>query len=185
MDQPGVFFSDNFGSDADGASTSGKDDNQSVKKRFKEFLRQFNEDGFSFKYRDELRRLYSLGQYWVEVNVEDLASFDEPLADKLYKNPTETVPLFEEAATEVADEVTNPRPEGEEEVEKIQVKLHSEAHAASLRDLGSESVSRLVKIPGIVIAASGVRAKAHRISVQCRSCRTVVPNIDIKPGLEG
>ena len=36
-----------------------------------------------------------------------------------------------------------------------------------------------------MVAASGVRAKATRISLQCRSCRTVVPNIDIKPGLEG
>ncbi len=95
------------------------------------------------------------------------------------------LPLFEEAATEVADEVTTPRPEGEEEVEKVQVKLCSEATPCSLRDLSAEHVSRLVKIPGIVVSASGVRAKATRISVQCRSCRTVVPNIDIRPGLEG
>jgi len=43
----------------------------------------------------------------------------------------------------------------------------------------------LVKVQGIVVAASGVRAKATRISLQCRSCRAVVPNIDLKAGLEG
>jgi DNA replication licensing factor MCM5 len=32
-------------------------------------------------------------------------SFDESLADKVYKQPTEFLPLFEESATEVADEV--------------------------------------------------------------------------------
>ena len=49
------------------------------------------------------------------------SSFDESLADKLYKSPTEYLPIFEESATELADEVTAPRPDGEEKVEKIQV----------------------------------------------------------------
>ena len=103
----------------------------------------------------------------------------------MYNNPTEMMPIFEESSTEVADEVTSPRPEGEEEVQRIQVTLVSEKNPASMRELSAEAVSRLVKIPGIVVAASGIKAKATRISIQCRSCRTVVPNIDLKPGLEG
>lgn len=43
--------------------------------------------------RDELKRHYNLGQYWVEVEMEDLASFDEDLADYLYKQPTEHLQL--------------------------------------------------------------------------------------------
>lgn len=46
-------------------------------------------------------------------------------------------------------------------------------------------MSHLVKIPGIVIAASGVRAKATRISIQCRSCHSTLTNIAMRPGLEG
>lgn len=46
-------------------------------------------------------------------------------------------------------------------------------------------MSHLVKIPGIVIAASGVRAKATRISIQCRSCHGTLTNIAMRPGLEG
>ncbi len=186
LDNPGVFFSDNFGSEDPSQGDGSAETNLALKKRFKEFLRQFHDDGgFDYRYRDGLKRNYNLGHYWVSVAMEDLASFDEGLADKLGKNPADVLPLFEEAATEVADEVTAPRPEGEEEVEKIQVKLSSEATPASIRELSAEHVSRLVKIPGIVVSASGVRAKATRISVQCRSCRVVVPNIDIRPGLEG
>ena len=51
--------------------------------------------------------------------------------------------------------------------------------------LQSEQVSHLVKIPGIIVSASGIKAKATKISIQCRSCRNVVPNLTIKPGLEG
>ena len=31
----------------------------------------------------------------------------------------------------------------------------------------------------------GIKSKATKISIQCRSCRTVVPNIEVRPGLEG
>ncbi|TRY62701.1 hypothetical protein TCAL_00323 [Tigriopus californicus] len=183
FDNPGVFFSDNF-SESDSTATNPQT-SLALKKRFKEFLRQFYVGDFHYKYRDVLKSNYNLQNYWLEINIEDLSSFDETLADQLYKNPGDLLPLFEEAVTEVADEVTAPRPEGEEQVQAMQVTLRSEAHPASIRELNAEVVSRLVKIPGIVIAASGVRAKATRISLQCRSCRTVVPDIDIKPGLEG
>ena len=46
-------------------------------------------------------------------------------------------------------------------------------------------MARLVKVPGIVIQASGVRAKATHITIQCRSCRTYQAGIAVKPGLEG
>lgn len=42
---------------------------------------------------------------------------------------------FEDAAKEVADEITRPRPEGEEEVEDIQVMLTSASNACGIREL--------------------------------------------------
>uniref|UniRef100_A0A8D8SGI8 DNA replication licensing factor MCM5 n=1 Tax=Cacopsylla melanoneura TaxID=428564 RepID=A0A8D8SGI8_9HEMI len=183
FDDAGIFFSDNFGADD---QQSGIQVNlQSVKRKFKEFLRQFHEGNFNYKYRDSLKRNYNLGQYHLEINIEDLNSFDENLADKLYKYPTEHLPIFEEAAKEVADEVTSPRPEGEEKVEDIQIMLSSDAIPDNLRNLKSEIVSKLVKIPGIIVSASAIRAKATNISIQCRTCRNIIPNLPVKPGLEG
>lgn len=46
-------------------------------------------------------------------------------------------------------------------------------------------MSKLVRIPGIVIAASAIKAKATRLTIQCRSCRNTVNNIAVNPGLEG
>lgn len=45
------------------------------------------------------------------------------------------LPQLEEAAKEVADEVTRPRPVEEETVQDIQVMLKSDAHPASIRNL--------------------------------------------------
>ncbi|NXH02569.1 MCM5 factor, partial [Loxia leucoptera] len=168
FDDPGIYYSDSFGGDA--SVDEGQVRKSQLQKRFKEFLRQYrvgtDRTGFTFKYRDELKRHYNLGQYWVEVEMEDLASFDEDLADYLYKQPTEHLQLLEEAAKEVADEVTRPRPSGEETLQDIQVMLRSDANAANIRSLKSDQMSHLVKIPGIVIAATPVRAKATRITIQ-------------------
>uniref|UniRef100_A0A8B9YXC7 DNA replication licensing factor MCM5 n=1 Tax=Buteo japonicus TaxID=224669 RepID=A0A8B9YXC7_9AVES len=187
FDDPGIYYSDSFGGDA--SVDEGQVRKSQLQKRFKEFLRQYrvgtDRTGFTFKYRDELKRHYNLSQYWVEVEMEDLASFDEDLADYLYKQPAEHLQLLEEAAKEVADEVTRPRPSGEETLQDIQVMLRSDANAANIRSLKSDQMSHLVKIPGIVIAATPVRAKATRIAIQCRSCRNTISNIAVRPGLEG
>uniref|UniRef100_A0A2I3GHL7 DNA replication licensing factor MCM5 n=1 Tax=Nomascus leucogenys TaxID=61853 RepID=A0A2I3GHL7_NOMLE len=144
FDDPGIFYSDSFGGDAQ--ADEGQARKSQLQRRFKEFLRQYrvgtDRTGFTFKYRDELKRHYNLGEYWIEVEMEDLASFDEDLADYLYKQPAEHLQL-------------------------------------------SDMMSHLVKIPGIIIAASAVRAKATRISIQCRSCRNTLTNIAMRPGLEG
>lgn len=90
---------------------------------------------YYYVYRDALKRNYNLRQYSLDVNIEDVASFDEVLADKLYKQPTEHLPIFEDAATEVADELTAPRLSGEEKVEDIQIMFNSDAAASNLRAL--------------------------------------------------
>jgi len=51
--------------------------------------------------------------------------------------------------------------------------------------LQPDIVSKLVKVPGIIVSASGIRSKATKIAIQCRSCKVTQVNIPIKPGLEG
>lgn len=186
FDDAGVFFSDNLLGNEDQQQDEQRINRQQIKNRFRDFIRQFIEgNSFTFRYRDQLKRNYTLHQYWLEVDIEDLTHFDASIADKLTKQPTEHLPLFEEAAKEVADEVTRPRPEGEEDVEDIQIMISSSAVSSSVRQLKSEQMSQLIKVPGIVIAATSIRAKATKISIQCRSCRNFMNNIPVKPGLEG
>lgn len=84
----------------------------------------------------------------------------------------------------------------------MQILLQSDANPIQIRDLRvshlllllhlllilsvqSDHMARLVKVPGIVIQASGLRAKATHLTLQCRSCRHILSNIKVKPGLEG
>lgn len=47
----------------------------------------------SSSFSDQLKRHYNLGQFYLEVDLQDLTSFDEQLADKLTKSPAEFLPL--------------------------------------------------------------------------------------------
>lgn len=156
-----------------------------LKIKFKNFLREFYEGNHDYKYRDQLRDHFNLGEYWISVSLEDLDSFDEVLSDKLKKRPTLLMELFEQAATEVCDDVTRPRKEGLETVPNIQVMITSVSTPTPLRELSSDMVSKFVTVSGIVVTAASVRCKATSITLQCLGCKDIVPNIQIKRGLDG
>ena len=49
FDDPGVFFSDNFS--VDGNQAEVQVNLQAIKRKFKEFIRQYHTENFNFKYR--------------------------------------------------------------------------------------------------------------------------------------
>ncbi|KAH8860948.1 DNA replication licensing factor mcm5 [Schistosoma japonicum] len=182
FDQGAVYFSDSLFQqtrDQDNLANA-----QFAKRKFKEFIRQFNDGGFDFKYRDQIKKNYGLKKYFVIVKLRDLNNYDSSLTQELINRPSEYLPAFEEAVTDVATELIR-LGEDESHVEPAQVLFDWDSNAVSLRDVHSEEVSKLVKISGIAISSSGIRAKAIRLSLQCRACRQFLPNLPVKPGLEG
>ena len=49
FDDPGIYYSDNFGSEE--RTNENQLNNQAIKKSFKDFIRQFHEGNFNYKYR--------------------------------------------------------------------------------------------------------------------------------------
>lgn len=49
FDDAGIFYSDNFG--PDDQTDESQIDRQQVKRRFKQFIREFHEGNFSYRYR--------------------------------------------------------------------------------------------------------------------------------------
>ncbi len=83
------------------------------------------------------------------------------------------------------DEITRPRPPDEEKLEQVQVMLQWDCTLQGLRDLRSDVVAGLIKIQGIITSVSSRRNKATSVTLQCRNCRSYLPNLPVKAGLEG
>eukprot|EP00039_Didymoeca_costata_P020257 m.340641 g.340641 ORF g.340641 m.340641 type:complete len:719 (+) comp19435_c0_seq1:149-2305(+) len=175
-DQGQLFFSDPI---AQGEEGDVAVDPVLAQKQFFDFLRNFR-DNNAYTYRDQLRRHYNLGKYYIEVDLDDLTAFSETLASLLHTKPTDFFPLFEKAATQAADLVTSPR-DNNAEVEDIHVTVISQANSTPIRRLGSTNVSRLVKVQGIVISASALKVKGQKLTIQCRNCRNT-KQLNVRPG---
>ena len=61
-------------------------------------------------FRDDLKRHYTLGEFWLEVEMEDLASFDEDMSDCLYKLPSDNLPLVSTSMRGLGTRAVVPKP---------------------------------------------------------------------------
>uniref|UniRef100_A0A453PWY5 DNA replication licensing factor MCM5 n=1 Tax=Aegilops tauschii subsp. strangulata TaxID=200361 RepID=A0A453PWY5_AEGTS len=157
----------------------------SALRKFKEFLRGFTSPTGDFPYRESLVH----NRDHVTVAIEDLDAFDAELADRIRKAPADYLPLFETAGSEVLaslrSKVAGETGEMEEPVTgDVQIFLSSKENCVSMRSIGADYMSKLVKIAGIAIAASRVKAKATHVTLLCKNCRSV-RTVPCRPGLGG
>ncbi|KAH7188990.1 MCM2/3/5 family-domain-containing protein [Fusarium flagelliforme] len=146
------------------------------------FILDFRLDN-NFVYRDQLRENALLKRYFCDVNINDLISFNEDLAHQLTSEPAEIIPLFENALKKCTHRIVFPH-EPKVELPEHQLLLHSNADDVSIRNLDSETISRLVRVPGIVIGASVMSSKATELHIQCRNCGHT-QNIPVFGGFTG
>ncbi|KAK6156577.1 hypothetical protein DH2020_010825 [Rehmannia glutinosa] len=175
-DEGGVYYSDNaqFPRGGGGGDQPETANRHAALQKFKEFIRSFQHKSQPnvFPYREAL---LSNPKYLL-VNLADLISYDpdQTLPQFLRQNPADYLPLFETAAAEVLvglkSRVAGETGEMEEPVPgEVQVLLRSEQDPASMRSLGAQYISKLVKISGIVIAASRTKAKATYVTLLCKN----------------
>ncbi|PAV84009.1 hypothetical protein WR25_17950 isoform B [Diploscapter pachys] len=187
FDDPGLYYQERFFAN-DGVPDTGREmiaEYKQLTGQFRSFIREFSLGGFEMIYREQLKKNYISGHYQLDVSLNHLKIYNEEAALKLRNHPGKFLPAFEEAAKSVADEITQPRPEENKEVHDIQVTLSLDEYSVPIRHLKSSQVSQIVKVSGIIVAATQVRAKATRVTLQCRTCRHIVSNLALKPGLEG
>jgi DNA replication licensing factor MCM5 len=133
---------------------------------FKDFIRTFR-DKHRFIYREKLLQNYRRRKYFLEVKVKDLNSYDPRLLEILQKEPNKVINLFEHALRVVVSELLmTPLLE----ISNFQVLLSSSQNCVRMRDLGATDVNALLQISGIVISSGRSTAKAHTVTLRCRSC---------------
>jgi DNA replication licensing factor MCM5 len=145
-----------------------EDTNLQVRTLLESFILDFRLDNI-FIYRDQLRENALLKKYYCDINIGDLIKFNEEVAHRLVTEPAEIIPLFEAALKRCTHRIVFPH-DPKAHIPEHQLLLHSNAEDVSIRDLDSLAISRLVRVPGIVIGASVMSSKATELHIQCRNC---------------
>lgn len=139
--------------------------------KFRQFIRMFRDDTSNqYVYREQLSANYEQGDNYLCIDTRHLSSFDSKLENLLRYNPTEYVPLFEEACKTVIQNLTVPRPKLDE-MPDIQVQFKNFPLHTPIRQLLARDVNQMVCIQGIVIAASRASVKATELALMCRNCK--------------
>ncbi|KAI6382184.1 minichromosome maintenance protein 5 [Pyricularia grisea] len=164
MDRQNAFSVHAFSSNYE----QGEDSNVQIQEQLLQFILDFRLEN-KFIYRDQLRENALLGAYYCDVNIGDLIKFNEELAHRIVTEPTEIIPLFEKALRKATQRIVFPHKQ-RIDLPEHQLLLHSNEEDVSIRKLDSMTISRLVRVPGIVIGASVMSSKANSLTIQCRNC---------------
>ncbi|WCJ29845.1 DNA replication licensing factor MCM5 [Euphorbia peplus] len=184
-DEGAVFYSDQAQFPESGSDTAAAASRHTILQKLKEFIRNFESKKNVFPYRESLVH----NPRSLLVHLEDILSFDSDLPSLLRSSPADYLPLFETAAAEVLQglrlkEQAESGEMKEPDVREVQILLSSKEDPVSMRLLGAQYISKLVKISGITIAASRVKAKATYVSLVCKNCLTA-KMVPCRPGLGG
>ncbi|OHE96397.1 MCM2/3/5 family protein [Colletotrichum orchidophilum] len=132
------------------------------------FILHFRHDN-DYIYRNQLKENALLKKHYCDVDISDLINYNEELAHRLVTEPAEIIPLFEAALKKCTHRIVYPQLT-KVDLPEHQLLLHSNAEDVSIRNLDSMTISRLVRVPGIVIGASVMSSKATELAIQCRNC---------------
>lgn len=151
-----------------------------IQKEFRSFILEFFDDN-RYLYRDQLRENILVRNYSLTVDMAHLRARSPALGERLANEPTDLIPLFEEAIREAAQRIVYPsemdrngQTAAQNAIASIpicQLILKSDANPVLIRDLNAQYISKLVRVPGIVIGASTLTSKATVLQLVCRSCQ--------------
>ena len=128
-----------------------------VRERFYEFLRSFRDRSGSYKYRERVRQMLTMGQRSLLVDYNDLYIFDTRLARLLVEKPDE---VLRQAAEALKEFVQTEAPEAAEQ--KLYVRVRALPRTTPLRRLRSEHIGKLVMLEGILVRTTPVKEKITR-----------------------
>ncbi|KAF9891489.1 minichromosome maintenance protein 5 [Aspergillus nanangensis] len=164
-------------------STDGAEESRTqIQAKLRDFILEFQLDN-AFIYRDQLRQNVLVKQYYCDIDIAHLISYNEELAHKLTTEPADIIPLFEIALQQCTQRIVYPS-QRDVVLPTHQLLLHSSATHISIRDLNATNISHLVRIPGIVIGASTISSKATLVNIQCKNCHHS-ENLRVEGGFSG
>jgi replicative DNA helicase Mcm len=126
-----------------------------VTNNIEEFLHNFKVDGKA-KYRELIRKMILEGRYDIEIDFNDLMSYNPKLAENIIKSPEYMLKHFLVVLRKI---VEYEAPDYAERVYEIIPRFRNLPLVFKIRDLRSHLLNNLIAVEGIVIRASPPKQK--------------------------
>ncbi|KAL7424263.1 minichromosome maintenance protein 5 [Cryptotrichosporon argae] len=170
------------------AGEEARDSPAQTERQFFDFLAGFRVGG-EFVYRDRLRSSLLMHHHTLEVDLRDLVAYNDELGQKVHEQPGEMVPMLEAALLRLARALLHPSTESSsstaaQQIPEMQVTLKSGTNLLQFRELSADTLTTLVRLPGIVINASQLSSRATELHLQCKGCRSV-KTVKVASGMGG
>eukprot|EP01084_Bolivina_argentea_P093213 167667_1 len=142
---------------------------------FKHFLLTLLITNSDHKNRRELSKNY------VDIDFQDLQTFDQQLAHELQEHPSIYLPLFDKTAKQLAQTFIYPKPHLED-MDNIQIQFHNlTEQPIPIRELQLADMSQLVQVSGNIVSISPHKCMPTQFELRCKNCSTRITssNIDV------
>jgi len=126
-----------------------------VTNNIEEFLHNFKVDGKA-KYRELIRKMILEGRYDIEIDFNDLMSYNPKLAENIIKSPEYMLKYFSVVLRKI---VEYEAPDYAERVYEVIPRFRNLPLVFKIRDLRSHLLNNLIAVEGIVIRASPLKQK--------------------------
>jgi len=136
---------------------------------------QFQEFFKTEKYRQRISQMAVADRTSLIIDFEDLLTFDQRLAEELLQKPEEYLKHANNAAYSQL-RIEDPEYAEKLEADALNARIVGLLEPTQLRKLGSENISKLVMVDGIVVRSTPVRPLVLQAAFKCRRCgeQTVV-----------
>ena len=146
---------------------------EDTQERFSAFVRGFRDEKGQPTYIDELRSLPIRGGRSLVVSFGHLVEYDKELANTLDEKPRDAINAFSESGLLMLTELDM---DYARKVQRLNVRISDYLRRATIRDLNSSFIGRMVSIAGVIVRQSEVMTQLKTGAFRCTSCHTVTPS---------
>ena len=138
---------------------------------FNRFIEGFRDDGDQVKYEQAISEMTVKGQKSIIIDFNDIYTYDADLARAILSNPEEIIPHFNIAAY---SKLRMRDPLYADQIKRVHVRIRRLPTETLLRKIGSEHISALIMVNGIIVRATAVQPYIQKAAFRCTSCGEMI-----------
>ena len=132
---------------------------ESMEEAFTRFIEDYEDDAGILTYEQAISEMVVKGEKSIVINFTHLYGFDMDMARSVLDDPESLAPIF---GSVVRSKLRTRDPLFAESLNRVNVRFRSLPAETHLRKIGSDNISHLVMVNGIIVRASSIMPRKAR-----------------------